>query len=104
MSPPSPFVDPTTGTLDRSEILQEAMPLAGLIGLFVGLALIPFLFVLLLGGNSFLGVILMVVVQFILAIGAGIVLMYIITRAIQLVDIADHADRDGSDGSDGSTH
>ncbi|MDY6819071.1 MAG: hypothetical protein SVG88_10460 [Halobacteriales archaeon] len=81
-----PFVDPTDNSLDTDQILQEALPLAGLIGLFVGLALIPFLFVFLLGDSSVFGMLLMVAVQFILAVGAGIVLMYIITRAMQLAN------------------
>ncbi|MFB6299480.1 MAG: hypothetical protein ABEH65_04395 [Halobacteriales archaeon] len=82
----TPFINPANSTLDTDQILQEALPLAGLIGLFVGLALIPFLFVVLIGGNSLLGVLLMIAVQFILAIGAGIVLMYIIARAMQLAE------------------
>ncbi|MFB6148901.1 MAG: hypothetical protein ABEJ48_04475 [Halobacteriales archaeon] len=81
-----PFVDPTDNSLDTDQILQEALSLAGLIGLFVGLALIPFLFVFLLGDSSVFGMLLMVAVQFILAVGAGIVLMYIITRAMQLAN------------------
>lgn len=79
-----PFVDPETGSLDRSQIIAEAAPLAGLIALFAGLALVPFLLVLLAMGNSILGVLFTIVAQLILAIGAGIVLMYVVTRSIQL--------------------
>jgi hypothetical protein len=86
MSPSVPFIDPETGALDTAQIRNEAYPLAGLILLFVGLALIPFLFVLLLFGNSLLGFLFTLVTQFVLAVGTGIVLIYIIARAIQLAD------------------
>lgn len=84
MSPPPPFIDQNTGSLDTSQIREEAFPLARLIALFVGLALVPFLFVILVSGNSALGLLLTVVAQFILAVGTGIVLMYIIARGLQL--------------------
>lgn len=86
MPPSTPFVDPATGTLDTSRILVEAIPLAKLIGLFVGIALVPFAFVFLLGEHSVLGVLLTIVAQFVLAIGSGIVLLYIVVRAIRLAD------------------
>lgn len=86
MSASPPFIDPDTGTLDTDQIRTEAFPLAGLIGLFAGLALVPFLIVFLIGGNSVLGLVLLVVTQLIIAVGAGIVLMYVIARGIQLAD------------------
>ncbi|MFW5955920.1 MAG: hypothetical protein ACOCQY_00795 [Halorhabdus sp.] len=79
-------VDRETGALDTSRIRQEAYPLLGLIFLFAGLALVPFLFVLLFFGNSGLGFVFTLLTQLVLAVGAGIVLMYIIARAIQLAD------------------
>ena len=79
-----PFIDSETGGLDTNQIREEAYPLVGLIALFAGLALIPFLFVVLFAGDSFLGTLSIVVTQFILAVGTGIVLMYVIARAIQL--------------------
>jgi hypothetical protein len=50
----------------------------------VGLALVPAVLVFLFLGNSALSLLFTVVTQFILAIGAGIVLMYVIARGIQL--------------------
>lgn len=82
-----PFIDPETGGLDTAQIRAEAFPLAGLIALFAGLALIPFLFVVLAAGNSALGVLFTIVAQFVLAVGAGVVLMYVIARGIQLADV-----------------
>ncbi|MEF8784739.1 MAG: hypothetical protein V5A45_02315 [Haloarculaceae archaeon] len=84
MSPTGPFIDPETSELDTDQILTEAYPLIGLIVLFAGLALIPFLIVLLFAGNSLLGSLFTLLAQGILAVGTGIVLMYVIARAIQL--------------------
>ncbi|WP_340101105.1 hypothetical protein [Salinibaculum salinum] len=84
MSPTGPFIDPETGELDTDQILTEAYPLIGLIVLFAGLALIPFLFVVLFARNSLIGSLFTVVAQGILAVGTGIVLMYVIARGIQL--------------------
>jgi len=86
MSPSVPFIDRETGALDTDQILSEAYPLVGLIALFAGLALIPFLLVVLFAGNSLFGALFTIVAQFILAVGTGIVLMYGIARAIQLAD------------------
>ena len=84
MSPSPPFVDRETGTIDRRQVLREAIPLARLIGVFVAVALVPFAFVFLFVGNSALGAIFTLVAQFVLAVGCGIVLMYVISRGIQL--------------------
>lgn len=84
MSSSQPFIDQDTGTLDTDQIRSEAFPLAGLVALFAGLALVPFVFVFLFAGNSALGLLFTIVGQVILAIGTGIVLMYIIARGIQL--------------------
>lgn len=84
MTETPPFIDPETGSLDRSQIVTEAAPLAGLVALFLGLALVPYLVVFLFAGSSIVGVIFTVVAQAILAIGTAIVLMYVITRSLQL--------------------
>ena len=81
-----PFVDRESGELDLRRIQAEVFPLAGLILLFGGLALLVFLLTLLVAGNSILGGFLVVVTQFILAVGTGIVLMYVVARGIQLAD------------------
>jgi hypothetical protein len=62
----------------------EAIPLAKLIGVFVAIALVPFAMVFLLGGRSTAGMLFALAGQFVLAVGSGIVLMYVISRAIQL--------------------
>lgn len=85
MSSP-PFIDPESGELDLDQIRAEVFPLAGLIVLFGGAALLVFLIMLLVAGNSLLAGFFTVVSQFILAVGTGIVLMYVIARGIQLAD------------------
>ena len=81
-----PFIDPDSGELDLEQIRAEVFPLAGLILLFGGLALLLFLLALLVARSSVLGGFLVIVTQFILAVGTGIVLMYVIARGIQLAD------------------
>ena len=80
MSTQRPFIDPASGTINRGEVLAEAVPLARLIGLFVSIALIPLAVTYLFAGDSVLGAILTVIAQFVLAVGAGIVLLYIVGR------------------------
>ncbi|RAW46976.1 hypothetical protein DQW50_00895 [Halorubrum sp. 48-1-W] len=84
--PSPPFIDQASGELDLGQIRAEVFPLVALIVLFGGLALLVFLIMLLIGGNSLLAGLLTVVSQFILAVGTGIVLMYVIARGIQLAD------------------
>ena len=84
MSSSRPFIDRETGALDTDQIRAEAFPLAGLIALFAGLALVPFVLVFLFAGNSALGLLFTVAGQFILAIGTGVVLIYVVARGIQL--------------------
>lgn len=85
MSASPPFVDPSTSELDTDQILYEAIPLAKLIGVFVAFSLVPFALVFFIGPSGF-GALLAVLGQFILAVGAGIVLMYVIARGMQLSD------------------
>jgi hypothetical protein len=86
MSSP-PFIDQESGELDISQIRAEVFRLAGLIVLFGGVALLVFLITLLVAGNAILVGLLTVVTQFVLAVGTGIVLMYVIGRGIQLADM-----------------
>lgn len=86
-----PFIEHATGGLDTDQIRAEAYPLAGLVALVGGLALIAFLFVVLVGGNGPLGVLFTIVTEFVLAVGIGIVLMYVIARGIQLTDAEETA-------------
>lgn len=85
MSSP-PFIHPDSGELDFAQIRAELFPLAGLIVLFGATALLGFLLVLLVGGNPLLTGLLTVVSQFVLAVGTGIVSMYVIARGIQLAE------------------
>ena len=85
MSSP-PFIDLESGELDLGQIRAEIFPLAGLVVLFGGAALLPFLLTLLVGGSSLLGGLLTIVSQFILAVGTGIVLIYVVARGTQLAE------------------
>ncbi|SIR85129.1 hypothetical protein SAMN05421858_4172 [Haladaptatus litoreus] len=84
MPPSAPFFDRGTGTIDTTQLLVEAAPLAKLIGLFAAIALVPFAIAFLLGGYSIVGVLFTLVGQFILAVGSGIVLLYVVSRGMQL--------------------
>lgn len=79
-----PFIDPTNRSLDIGQILYEAIPIAALVALFGGLALLPMVLVFLVAGGGVLGALLTVVAQFILAVGTGVVLLYLLVRARQL--------------------
>lgn len=79
----SPFVDQETGRIDRSRVLAEAIPLTELVGLVGVAALVPFAFVILLGPTGF-STVLTLLSQFILAVGSGVILIYVISRAIRL--------------------
>jgi len=76
-------MDRSSGRPDTDQIIQEAIPLAKLIGLVAVVALIPFAIAFTLGIFQRLFTVL---TQFVLAIGSSIVLMYVITRAIQLAE------------------
>ena len=83
--PSPPFVESETGRIDRNRVLVEAIPLAELVGLVGAIALVPFALVILLGPSGF-GALFMLLTQFILAVGSGVVLIYVISRAVQLVN------------------
>ncbi len=90
MSPSRPFFDPDTGELDTVQLIEEAIPLTRLIGAIVLVALVPLLFRVifqgLLGLTSALGFLYILASQFILAVGTGLVLTYVIVRANQMID------------------
>lgn len=81
-----PFIDRESGELNFDQIRREVFPLAGLIVLFGGAALLVFLLALLAAGNSLLSGFFTVLSQFILAVGTGIVLIYVVARGVQLAD------------------
>lgn len=83
MSSIPPFIDESSGSLDADQLLVELIPLSKLIGLVGVAALIPFGIATTFG--FFRGVLLLLS-QFMLTVGASIVLMYVITRAIQLAE------------------
>lgn len=85
MSPSTPFIT-ADGQIDTAQVLAEAIPIAKLIVLVVAVALVPALFVFTLGGSSPVGIVFLIAMQFVLAVGGAIVLMYVVTRAIQLAE------------------
>jgi hypothetical protein len=84
--PAGPFVDPDSRELDLEQIRQEAIPLVGLIVLFGALAFLPVLVALLLPSSSLISFGLLVVAQLVLAVGAALVLLYVVARGNQLAD------------------
>lgn len=83
MSQSPPFVDRESRTLQTDQIWTEAFPLVGLMLLFGAIALIPYV-LLTIGVPPFIQTVLVLLMQFILLVGSGIVLMYIIARGMQL--------------------
>ena len=53
--------------------------------LFGALALVPFVLSLFAGGSP-LSILFIIIAQFVLAIGTGLVLIYVVARGIQLAD------------------
>lgn len=83
-----PFLDSEAGGLDVDQILAEAIPIAYLIGSFVAVALVPFTIGYLLGPST-VGIVFVLAGQFVLAVGTGVVLLYVVTRALQLAGVAE---------------
>lgn len=83
MPPETPFVDAETGSIDTDRVLYEAIPLAKLIALIAVIAIVP-LALLAIGLPPRLATIFTLASQFILAVGSGLVLLYVISRGIQL--------------------
>lgn len=87
MFPSRLFFTPA-GELDKEQLLEEALPLTKLVGAMGLVALVPLLLRIalleLLGSVSVLGVLLTIAMQLIIAVGAGLVLIYSIVRANHL--------------------
>ncbi|WP_211250822.1 hypothetical protein [Haladaptatus cibarius] len=85
-----PFFTFSPDELDTAQILNEALPLAKLIGAVGVAALIPmllqFFLIEVFGLVPVFGLLFTLATQFILAVGTGIVLIYVIVRANQLAD------------------
>ena len=84
MADSPPFVNRETGELQLRQIWTEAVPIVGLIVLFGALALLPYLVVIVIFESSSISLLFMLFTQLVLAVGAAIVLMYVIARAMQL--------------------
>lgn len=86
--PSRPFFDPQSGTLDADQLLHEAEPLAKLVALVGLVALVPFLLQWLLFELASiapaLAVLFTLATGFVLAVGTGLVLLYVVVRANQL--------------------
>lgn len=85
MPPSNPIIDPETGDIDLHRLYYEARPIAELIAAFAGVALLPFAAAFAFG-SSLIGALFAVLGQFVLAVGAGVVLLYVISRAIRLAE------------------
>ncbi len=81
-----PFVDPVSNELDTSQIISEAIPIVGLVLLFATVAAVPFLLGAVFSFGSLLGLVFILIAQLVLVVGAGIVLIYVVARGIQLAD------------------
>ncbi len=90
MSPLHPFLVDETGEIDIDRVFTEAIPIVKLIAMVVIGALVPFMLGVAviepLGVFSFLGEALVILAQFVLVIGGAIVLLYVISRGIQIAD------------------
>lgn len=80
-----PFVD-ETGAIDRSRVLSEAVPLAKLVLLVAAAAFLPFSVVLLFGSYSIVEPVFTLLTQFVIAVGTGVVLIYVVARGVQVAE------------------
>ncbi|MFC4408087.1 hypothetical protein [Haloarchaeobius iranensis] len=90
MSPSRPFFTTPSGEFDTGQLLYEAIPLAKLVALVGAVALTPqllhWLAIELLSITPALGIVFTLATQFVLAVGTGLVLIYVVVRANQLTD------------------
>ncbi len=87
MPPSIPFIDPETRGLRTAQIRDESYRVAGLIALFGGVALVPF--VLGIAFDTGISLLFVLLTQFVIAIGTAVVLMYVVARGVQLADAAE---------------
>ncbi|MEF8830899.1 MAG: hypothetical protein V5A23_05110 [Halobacteriales archaeon] len=90
MPPSHPFLD-DSGSLNFTPILVEAIPIAKLVLLVGAIALVPLTVALFLGPRSSIAALFVVLGQFVLAVGAGVVLVYVVSRANQMAARGDGA-------------
>ena len=84
------FFTSPSGEFDTGQILYEVIPLAKLVGAVGLVALVPLLLNRLLfefvGIIPLFGLLLSALTAFVLAVGTGLVLLYVVVRANQLAD------------------
>jgi hypothetical protein len=99
MTTKPPFTDPETGSLDYDRVVTEAVPIAKLVALFAVVALVPFALSVFPGGTT----IAVLLSQFVLAVGTGVTLLYVIVRAMQISEEVggDEASVDRSESTSG---
>lgn len=83
--PSRPFLD-ENDVLDTQRVVYEAVPIAKIVGLFAAVAAVPFLIVLALGPRSGASVVFAFVGQFVLAVGAGVVVVYAVARGVRVAE------------------
>ena len=77
----TPFFDSETGTLD----VAETIPIARLVGLSVAVSLLPLVVgTFSFGPDSLVGAAFVLVGRFVLAVGAGVTLLYVVVRGRRL--------------------
>lgn len=90
MPPTHPFLVGDTGEIDVDRVLDEAIPIVKLVAMILIGVLIPlFLGQALVGGfglAELLGEVLVLLAQFIGAIGGSVVLLYVVSRGIQIAN------------------
>jgi hypothetical protein len=89
MATDRPFYQPGSSSLDGDQLLEEAIPLAKLVLVVGAVAVIPILLqMMFVEALGLLPVSLQwlfaVLTQFVLAVGAGLILLYVVARAIQV--------------------
>lgn len=81
---PSPFFDRETGAYDFDRLLAEAVPIAKLVVLVGAVALVPLALLFALGPGTPLAILLTAFAQFVLVVGAALVLLHVVYRALAL--------------------
>lgn len=82
------FFEESDGTLDTDRLLYEAVPLAQLVAVVAAVALVPVFLQMVvveaLGLTPWLHGLLGFASQFVLAVGAGLVLLYVVVRGTRI--------------------
>lgn len=85
-----PFLVEDTGEIDVDRVLDEAVPIVKLLAMVLIGALVPFILGVAviepLGVFAFLGEVLILLAQFVGAVGGAVVLLYVVSRGVQIAD------------------